>query len=58
MNLRECLNRCRINNAVRIIKENPKLPLWSVAEKVGYESFVTFYRAYKRYSEDNVEENY
>lgn len=56
-NLRECLNRCRIKNAVRIIKGNPNLPLWSVAEKVGYDSFVTFYRAYKRYSKDNGEED-
>lgn len=58
MNLREYLNRCRIKNAVRIIKESPKLPLWSVAEKVGYESFVTFYRAFKRYAEENNEEPY
>lgn len=58
MKLREYLNRCRINNAVRIIKEDPKLPLWSVAEKVGYDSFVTFYRSYKRYADENGGETY
>lgn len=58
MNLREYLNRCRINNAVRIMKEYPELPLWSVSEKVGYVSFVTFYRAYKRYADEDGGETY
>ena len=54
MNVREYVNRCRISRAVQIKKENPEMPFWSVAEKVGYESLNTFSRAYKRYAADEA----
>ncbi len=50
INFKSYLNRFRIDAACRMIAEDKSLPLWAVAEKVGYKSFVTFYRAFKKYS--------
>jgi AraC-like DNA-binding protein len=50
MNLREYVNRLRITIADNIKKENPNITLSEIAERVGYNSWVTFYRAYNRYS--------
>lgn len=50
MNLREYVNRLRITIADNIKKENPNITLSKIAERVGYNSWVTFYRAYNRYS--------
>ncbi len=49
MNLREYLNRRRIDAAIKLLEEKPGVPLYAVAEKVGYKSWVTFYRAYLKY---------
>ena len=58
MGIRECVNRCRINKALKIIKESDgKMSLWSVAERCGYESLNTFNRAFKRYSPGVGEDN-
>ncbi len=51
MNLRDYLNRCRIEVAVKMMAENKDLPLCRIAERVGYKSWVTFYRAYTKYGQ-------
>ncbi len=51
MNLRDYLNRCRMQVVVKMMTDNKDLPLCRIAEKVGYKSWVTFYRAYKKHIE-------
>ena len=48
--LREYLNRLRIAVADNIKIDNPSMSLREVSERVGYNSWVTFYRAYNKYS--------
>lgn len=51
MGLRECVNRYRIEKAVKLInQEGGKTSLYSIAERCGYNSMNTFYRAYKKYA--------
>ena len=50
MNLREYVNRLRINVADNIKNENPNISLREISERVGYNSWVTFHRAYSKYS--------
>ena len=53
MNLRECVNRFRVERAMRLIEQSGKsLSLCAIAERCGYNSMNTFYRAMKRYSGD------
>jgi len=53
MNLRECVNRFRIERAMKFIEQNGKsMSLGTVAERCGFNSMNTFYRAYKRYASD------
>ncbi len=55
MGIRECVNRFRIERAVQMMYfDKEKLPLSTVAERCGYESMNTFYRAYKKYADDLV----
>ncbi len=58
MGIRECVNRCRINKALELIRESEgKISLWGIAEKCGYESLNTFNRAFKRYSPGSGADN-
>lgn len=59
MNLRECVNRFRVERAMRLIENSgKKLPLCNVAEQCGYNSMNTFYRAFKRYAgEINIKDS-
>ncbi len=50
MNLREYVNRLRINVADNMKNENPNISLREISERVGYNSWVTFHRAYTKYS--------
>ena len=50
MNLREYVNRLRITVADNIKNENPNVSLREISERVGYNSWVTFHRAYNNYS--------
>lgn len=50
MNLREYVNRLRITVADNIKNENPNVSLREISERVGYNSWVTFHRAYNKYS--------
>ena len=50
MNLRECVNRFRIERAIRLKSKNANMSLCTIAEQCGYNSMNTFYRAFKRYS--------
>ena len=50
MNIREYLNRYRIAVADRMKEENPQKSLREISETVGYTSWVTFFRAYTKYS--------
>lgn len=53
MGIRECVNRFRIEKAVQMLYfDKEKLPLSTVAERCGYESMNTFYRAFKKYADD------
>lgn len=52
MNLREYINRLRISEAKRAMAKNPEEPIYKIAEKCGYTSQNTFYRALKRYGEE------
>jgi AraC-like DNA-binding protein len=54
VNLREFLNRCRINEALRMKEANPSIPWVHITANVGFESWSTFARAYKRYCGNNV----
>ena len=49
MNLREYINRVRINAVKKRKKKNPDEPLYRIAEDCGFENLTTFYRAYKKY---------
>lgn len=49
VNLREYLNRRRIREALHIKSENPHLAWVHITVNVGFESWSTFARAYKRY---------
>ena len=49
VNLREFLNRRRITEALKIKAENPSVPWVHITVGVGFESWSTFARAYKRY---------
>ena len=51
MNLREYINRYRITMVNSMRRSAPSASLLEIAEKCGFESPNTFYRAYKRYSE-------
>lgn len=52
---REYVNRCRIRKAVEMIQmEGGKIPLWRIAERCGYSSMCTFYRAYKKYGNQSI----
>ena len=53
VNLREFLNRRRITEALRIKESNPSLAWVHIATNVGFESWSTFSRAYKRYYNKN-----
>ena len=55
MNLREYLNRYRIEKINRMRRQNPKLSLLEIAEMCGFESPNTFYRAYKKYAKNENE---
>lgn len=50
MNLREYVNRLRISVADKMKEENPDMSLREISESVGYNSWVTFYRAYSKFS--------
>lgn len=50
MNLREYVNRLRISIADKIKQEHPDMPLREISERIGYNSWVTFHRAYSKYS--------
>ncbi|MBO5009925.1 MAG: AraC family transcriptional regulator [Clostridia bacterium] len=52
MNLREYINRLRISEVKREVAKNPEEPLYIIAERCGYTSQNTFYRALKRYGEE------
>ena len=52
-NLREFLNRRRIAEALHIKENNPDLAWVHITVKVGFESWSTFSRAYKRYCGKN-----
>lgn len=54
MNLREYVNRLRITVADNIKKENPNITLSEISERVGYNSWVTFHRAYNKYSTNKI----
>ena len=51
MYLREYLNRYRIAMVNMERKQSAETSLWEIAERCGFESPNTFYRAYKKYSE-------
>jgi AraC-like DNA-binding protein len=52
MNLREYLNRYRIEKISRMRRQNPRLSLLEIAEMCGFESPNTFYRAYNKYAKN------
>ncbi len=54
MSLRDYLNRLRVDAVMQMVAESPELPLYRAAEKVGYKSWVTFYRAYRKYGVEQV----
>ena len=56
VNLREFLNRRRIAEALKIKAENPSMPWVHITVGVGFESWSTFARAYKRYGGDDLTE--
>ncbi len=49
MSLREYLNRRRIYEFENLKKQNPSEPTYLIAQKCGFESIKTFYRAYNCY---------
>lgn len=51
MNLREYINRRRIGEFERMKMQYPEISTYVLAEKCGFESVKTFYRAYNKYSE-------
>ena len=51
MNLREYINRYRISEIMKR-QRSDSLPLYKIAEECGYKSENTFYRAYKKYSQE------
>lgn len=55
MNLREYLNRYRIGKISRMRRQNPELSLLRAAERCGFESPNTFYRAYNKYAKKENE---
>ena len=50
MNLREYINRRRIDEFEKWKEQNPEVPTYKLAEKCGFDSINTFYRAYNKYS--------
>ena len=50
MSFREYLNQYRVQEAESLLRENEKIPLNKLAQSVGFESWNTFYRAWKKYS--------
>ena len=50
MNLREYLNRLRIDAVLKERAENPDVPIYKIAEACGFENQNTFYRALNKYS--------
>ena len=54
MNFKDYLNRIRISAAVKIQDAEPTLPLYSIAEKVGFVSWSTFTRAYHKFGADRT----
>ena len=49
MNLREYLNRLRIDAVTKARAENPTVPIYKIAEECGFENQNTFYRALNKY---------
>lgn len=49
MNLREYINRCRINEFYRLKEEQVGSPLCRLAERCGFNSLNTFYRVLHKY---------
>lgn len=56
MNLREFLNRRRITEALKMKAEHPSVPWVHISVNVGFESWSTFARAYKRYGGNDLTE--
>ena len=52
MNFKDYLNRIRISAAVKMQEEEPKLPQYVIAERVGFASWTTFTRAYRKFGAD------
>ena len=50
MNLREYVNRCRLNEFYRLKEEQVGIPVCRLAERCGFNSLNTFYRALHKYS--------
>ena len=50
MNLREYLNRLRIDAVLKERRDNPDVPIYKIAEACGFENQNTFYRALNKYS--------
>lgn len=55
MNLREYLNRLRINAALEEKKKSPDTPIYKIARECGFENQNTFYRALNRYKTTNFD---
>lgn len=50
MNLREYLNRCRIEAVYKMQRQNPDMPIYKIYSACGFESPNTYYRALKKYT--------
>lgn len=52
MNLREYLNRIRIDAVMKERLKDPDAPIYKIAAECGFENLNTFYRAYNKYRTD------
>ena len=51
MNFKDYLNRIRISAAIKLQNEQPNLPRYVIAEKVGFASWSTYTRAYHKFGD-------
>ena len=50
MSFSEYVNRLRVAHSQQLMRQNPQMLLGEVAEKSGFSSSVSFYRAFKKYA--------
>lgn len=56
--LLEYIHMIRINKAMDLIENEPDIPLYEIAQKVGYSNTLTFTRAFKTYNQGKTPSEY